>query len=143
MKMKKPVILLDEGAKEGGLAEIVFDLIRQNLEQKPQKRSSFQALHSNVVMVVRDIDITITLAFKRGELTIYNGIVGRADLKIILDHDAILDLSLVHIFMCLPNYLDKIGRDILKKLLLGNLKIEGMLKHPLQLIHLTKIFSVN
>jgi len=95
------------------------------------------------VIVARDIDITVTLAFKGGELTIYNGIVGKADLKIIADHDAILGLSLINIFMGLPNYLDRTGRDILKKLLLGNLKIKGMLKHPLQLIHLTKIFSVN
>jgi len=141
--MEKPVILLDNGARDVGLAEMMFNLVRQNLEQKPQRLSSFRALNSNVVIVARDIDITVTLAFKGGELTIYNGIVGKADLKIIADHDAILGLSLINIFMGLPNYLDRTGRDILKKLLLGNLKIKGMLKHPLQLIHLTKIFSVN
>jgi len=141
--MKKPVILLDEGASDVGLAEMMFNLIRQNLEQKPQRLSSFKALNSNVVIVARDIDITIALAFKKGELTIYNGIVGKADLKIIADHDAILGLSLINIFKGLPNYFNRTGRTILKKLLLGDLKIEGMLKHPLQLIHLTKIFSVN
>jgi hypothetical protein len=69
--------------------------------------------------------------------------VGKADLTIIADHDAILALSLINIFMGLPNYFDKTGRDIVKKLLGGSLKIEGLLKHPLQLTHLTKIFSVN
>jgi hypothetical protein len=141
--MKQPVITLDDGAKDVGLAEMLFNLLRQNLEQNPQKMSSFEALHSNVVIVARDIDITVTLAFKGGELTIYNGIVGKADLMIIADHDAILDLTLINIFMGLPNYFDKVGRSILKKLLLGNLRIEGLLKHPLQLTHLTKIFSVN
>jgi len=33
--------------------------------------------------------------------------------------------------MGLPNYFDKNGRDILKKLILGNLKIKGFFKHPL------------
>ena len=141
--MEKPVILLDNGARDVGLAEMMFNLIRQNLEQKPQRLSSFRALHSDVVIIARDIDITITLAFKGGELTIYNGIIGKADLKIIADHDAILELSLINICMGLPNYFDKTGRNILGKLLLGNLKIEGMLKNPFQLIHLTKIFSVN
>ncbi len=141
--MIKPVIILDDGAKDVGLAEMLFNLLRQNLEQNPQKLSSFEALHSNVVIVARDIDITVTLAFRGGELMIYGGVVGKADLKIIADHDAILALSLINIFMGLPNYLDKTGRDILKKLLGGNLKIEGLLKHPLQLTHLTKIFSVN
>lgn len=141
--MIEPVIILDDGAKDVGLAEMLFNLLRQNLEQNPQKMSSFERLNSNVVIVARDIDITITLAFRKGELTIYNGIVGKTDLMIIADHDAILDLSLINIFMGLPNYFDKVGRSILKKLLLGNLKIEGLLKHPLQLTHLTKLFSVN
>jgi hypothetical protein len=141
--MKRPVIVLDEGAKDVGLAEILYNLLRQNLEQKPKKVSSFEVLNSNVVIVARDIDITVTLAFRRRQLTIYNGVVGKADLKIIADHDAILALSLINIFIGLPNYFDKTGRDILKRLLRGNIKIEGLLKHPLQLTHLTKIFSVN
>jgi hypothetical protein len=141
--MEKPVIVLDEGARDVGLAEIMFNLIRQNLAQKPQRLSSFKALNSNVVIVARDIDVTVDLAFKRGELTIYNGIVGKPDVKITADHDAILGLTLINICMGLPNYFDKTGRGILKNLFLRNLKIEGMLKHPLQLIHLSKIFSVN
>jgi len=141
--MKRPVIVLDDGAKDVGLAEMLFNLLSQNLEQNPQKLWSFEALKSNVVIVARDIDITITLAFKGGELTIYDGIVGKADLKIVADHDAILALSLIHIFMGLPNYLDKTGRDILKRLLRRSIQIEGLLKHPVQLTHLTKIFSVN
>ncbi len=140
---EEPVILLDEGAKDVGLADMIFNLIRQNLEQKPYKRRGFQALKSNVVIVAKDIEITITLAFQSGKLTIYNGIVGEADLKIVTDHDVILQLSLINICLGLPNYFDETGRDILKKLLFGNLKIEGMFKHPLQLTHLTKIFSVN
>lgn len=141
--MKKPVIVLDDGARDVGLAEMLYHLIRQNLEQKPHKLSSFEALNLNVVIVARDIDITVTLAFRRGQLTLHNGVVGEADLKIVADHDAILTLSLVNVFMGLPNYLDRTGRDILRKLLLGNLKIEGLLRHPLQLTRLTKVFSVN
>ena len=137
------MIILDDGAKDVGLAEMLFNLLRQNLEQKPEKVSSFKALDSNVVMVARDIDITLTLAFKRGELKIYDGVVGKPDLKIIADHDAILELSLINICMGLPNYFNKTGRNVFKKVLLGNLKIEGLLRHPLQLTHLTKIFSVN
>ena len=105
--MKQPVITLDDGAKDVGLAEMLFNLLRQNLEQNPQKLSSFEALHSNVVIVARDIDITVTLAFGKGELTIYNGIVGKVDLKIVADHDAILDLSLINIFLGLPNYFER------------------------------------
>ena len=141
--MGKPVIVLDDGARDVGLAEMLFNLLRQNLEQRPEKVSSFEALDSNVAMVAKDIDINVTLAFKKGKLKIYDGIVGNPDLKIIADHDAILELSLINIRMGLPNYFDKTGRSVLKKVLLGDLKIEGLLRHPLQLTHLTKIFSVN
>jgi len=140
---EEPVIHLDEGAKDVGLGDMVFNLIRQNLEQKPHRLSSFLALNSNVTIVARDIDITVTLMFEKGKLTIYEGVVGKTDLKIIADHDAILGLCLLNICMGLPNYFDRNGRVILKKLLLGNLKIEGLFKHPLQLTHLTKLFSVN
>jgi hypothetical protein len=57
-----------------------------------------------------------------------------------MDYDVILELSLINICLGVPNYFDKTCRNILKKVLLGNLKIEGMLKHPLQLTRLTNIF---
>ena len=141
--MEQPVIILDEGARDVGLADMVFHLIRQNLERKPRRLSSFRALNSNVAIIGRDIDVTVTLRFERGKLTIYNGIIGKTDLKIIADHDAILDLCFFNICLGLPNYFDSNGRLILKNLLFRNLRIEGMLKHPLQLTYLTKIFSVN
>ena len=143
IRMSEPVIILDDEAKDVGLAEMLFNLLRQNLEQSPHKLSSFEALHSNVVVEARDLDITLTLAFKRGVLKIHHGTVGKPDLKIIANHDAILQLSLIQIRMGLPNYFDKTGRDIFKKVLMGELKIEGLLRHPLQLTHLTKIFSIN
>jgi hypothetical protein len=137
------VFVIDEGARDVGLAEMLLILIRQNLEQKPQRISSFEALHSNVVIVARDIDITVTLAFRKGKLKIYSGIVGTPDLKIVADHDVILGLSLTHICLGLPNYFNRTGREILQRLLSGNLKIEGILRHPLQLTRLTKVISVN
>jgi hypothetical protein len=103
---EEPVILLDEAAKDVGLADMVFNLIRQNLEQKPRKLRSFQALKSNVAILASDLEITITLAFRSGKLTIYNGIVGEADLKIVTDHDIVLQLSLIDICLGLPNYFE-------------------------------------
>jgi hypothetical protein len=49
-------------------------------------------------------------------------------LKIVTDHDVILELSLIKICLGLLNYFNKTGKAILKNLLLGKLKIEGMLK---------------
>ncbi len=140
---EKPVILLGDGAKDIGLAEMIFHLIRQNLTQKPQKLPAFKTLHSNVAITAEDIDLTITLIFERGKLTLFNGLVKKPDLEIIADRDTILELSLINFFRGIPNYFDRVGQRILKKLILGNLKIRGMFSHPFQLICLSKVFSVN
>ncbi len=54
------MFLLDDGATDTGLAERMYHLLRQNLEQKPQKLSPFKTLHFNVTIVAEDIEITIT-----------------------------------------------------------------------------------
>ena len=70
----------DDAAKEGDA----------NKKDLTLARRSFRALNFNVVIEASDIEIRITLAFQSGKLTIYNGIVREADLKIITDHDVIL-----------------------------------------------------
>jgi hypothetical protein len=67
----------------------------------------------------------------------------KQDIKIVADHEVILGAGLANSCLGLPNCFDKTGKETLKNLLIGKLEIEGMLKHPLQLTHLTKIFSVN
>lgn len=105
---------------------------------KPNK-----TLHSNITSIAKDIDLTISLMFDRGRLILFNGMVKKPDLEIIADHETILELSLINFIWGIPNYFDRIGRKILKKLFLGDLKIKGMFSHPFQLICLTKLFSVN
>lgn len=142
--MKKgPLIILDEDARDVGLAEIMVNLIRQNLDQKPKRMASFAGLRIIVFLTARDIGITITLAFRKGKLTVYNGAMGIPDLRIVADHDIILELSLIRIWLGIPNTFDKTGREVLKNLLSGRLRIEGLLRHPLQLTRLTRVISVN
>jgi len=43
MKMEKPVIVLDDEAKDIGLAVMLSDLIGQNLEQNPEKIKDFNS----------------------------------------------------------------------------------------------------
>jgi len=140
--MEKPVILLDEGARDVGLAEMMFNLIRQNLDQNPQKIKGFNSLDAKVMIEARDIQIIIGLEFKQGKLTISKDSSFKPDLHIITDSATILALCLVRIKFGLPYFFDANGFKVLKKLLARELVIKGLLSHFAALVKLTKVFSV-
>jgi hypothetical protein len=140
--MEKPVIFLDEGARDMGLAEMMFNLIRQNLEQNPKKIKGFNSLDAKVMIEARDIQIIIGLEFKQGMLTVSEGSSLQPDLHIITDSSSILDLCLLKIKFGLPYFFDGAGFNVLKKLLTRKLIIKGMLRHFSTLVKLTELFSV-
>ena len=129
-------------ASEIGLAVMLSDLIRQNLEENPGKKKDFNSLDAKVIIEARDIQIIVGLEFKQGRLTISKGFSLRPDLHIITDSATILALCLVKIKLGLPYFFDTNGFKILKKLLAGRLIIKGLLSHFFVLVKLTKVFSV-
>jgi len=142
MEIKKPVILLDDGAKDIGLALMLSDLIRQNLEQKPEKIDDFDALDARVLIEARDVQIVVGLEFKQGKLTVSKGSFIKPDLHIITDSATVLELCLVKIKFDLPYFFDANGFKVLKKLLSRQLIIKGLLNHFFLLVKLTKIVSI-
>ena len=140
--MEKPVIVLDEGARDVGLAEMMFNLIRQNLEQKPEKIKCFNSLDAKVMIEARDIQIVIGLEFEQGRLTVSRGFSPKPDLHIITDSATILALCLLKIKFGLPYFFDTNGFRVFKKLLTRELIIKGLLSHFPALVKLTKVFSV-
>jgi hypothetical protein len=61
-----PDVALAKGAEENGLAIMLGDLVRQNLEAKPKKMADFDALAGRVSIVADDADVALTLVFERG-----------------------------------------------------------------------------
>ena len=68
-----PTIELAPGAEDNGLAMMLADLVRQNLEAKPHKNGDFDALDGSVSIVADDADVALTLRFDSGKLTIHAG----------------------------------------------------------------------
>ncbi|MBM4276995.1 MAG: hypothetical protein FJ130_03810 [Deltaproteobacteria bacterium] len=129
-------------ANEIGLAVMLSDLIRQNLDQAPEKIKLFSSLDAKVLIEARDIQITVGLEFKQERLTVSEGFSVKPDLHIIADSTTILDLCLLKIKFGLPYFFDGAGFKVLKKLLARELIIKGLLRHFPTLVKLTKIFSV-
>ena len=135
------IIILPE-ARELGLPVMLADLIRQNIEKRPDKIKPFESLDAKVLIEIPDIQTLAGLQFHRGKLTLSKDLSGKPDLHILTDSTTILDLSLLKIKFGLPYFFDKNGFKILKKILTGQIIIKGLLKNFSVLINLTKVISV-
>lgn len=138
----KPEIVLAPGAGETALAVMLADIIKINLESKPEKMKDFLALQSRVYIHAVDAEVEITLDFARGTLTVYGGKALKPQISIQTDSSTLLDLTNIQIKHGFPNFFDQNGRGLTKKLLRGDLKIKGLLTQTASLIRLTKVLSV-
>jgi hypothetical protein len=146
-----PSIELAPGAEENGLAMMLADLVRQNLDAKPQKRGDFDALSGAVAIVADDADVALTLRFDAGRLTIHDGIVGIPDVTIRGSSDTILALSnmplMTRFGLPIPHPKDKEGmkvsRSVLDAMRSGAFHIYGAAFHLPLLMRLTRVMSVN
>lgn len=135
-------IVIDKDAEDNGLANMLKDLISQNIEHHAEREKDLNALNGNIVIIAKDIDVQLTLICGGGNITIHDGIKEPYKLKINTGSDNLLKLNTLKIKLGMPYYFDKTGREVIGMLFKGELKIEGLFKHILMLTHLTKLFSV-
>ena len=152
-----PQIALAPGAEENGLAVMLADLVRQNLEAKPHKRADFDALDGAVSIVADDADVALTLRFERGgngdgtRLTIHDGIFGIPDVTIRGSSDMILALSnmplMTKLGLPIPDPRDKEAvktvRSLVDAMRAGTLHVYGMVFHMALVMRLTRVMSIN
>jgi hypothetical protein len=137
-----PEIIILQEAHESGLPVMLADLIRQNMEKRPEKKRPFESLNAKVLIEIPDIQISAGLEFHRGKLTLSKGLSDKPDLHIMTDSATILDLSLLKIKLGLPYFFDTNGFKILKKLLSREIIIKGLVKNFSVVINLTKVISI-
>lgn len=146
-----PNISLAKGAEENGLAVMLTDLLRQNLESKPQKIRDMQAMTGRIALLAEDAGVSMTLRFEHGDLVVYDGVVGVPDVTVRASSDVILALSNVPLTrrfaLPLPKVRDRDGRQVLRDVLAamrnGTMKVVGGGLHAPLMLRLTRIMSVN
>ena len=146
-----PAIELAPGAEDNGLASMLADLVRQNLEAKPHKQGDFRALKGSFSIVAEDAEVALTLRFDHGKLMIHDGIVGIPDVTIRGPSEAILALSNMPLATPLglplptPGDLEaqKTVRELVRSMREGKLHFYGMLLHLPLVMKLTRVMSVN
>ncbi len=148
-------VSLADGAEDNGLAVMLADLVRQNLEAKPHKKRDFNALAGSFSIVAEDAEVALTMRFtndgRRGQLTIHDGIVGIPDVTIRGGSDTILALSNLPLTrplgLPIPNPRDRnevsIMRSVFSDMRAGRVHVYGMAFHLAMLMRLTRVMSVN
>jgi len=136
-------IIIAQDAEDLWLASMLKDLMAQNLEQNPHKKSHFKNLDIGIGLIVADAGIELTMAFARGVLTLHSGISETARLIITADSDVIMNLSNVKIKWGMPYYFDETGKEIIEAMKKGRLKMKGMFTHFLSLLRLSRVMSVH
>jgi hypothetical protein len=148
----QPDVHLAPGAEENGLAMMLADLVRQNLEAKPRKKVDFAALAGTISIVADDADVALTLRFERGgKLTIHDGIVGIPDVTIRGPSAGILALSNMPLStrfgLPIPRPNDREAFKTLRALFglmrEGKLHVYGMAFHFPLVMKLTRVMSIN
>lgn len=140
-----PTVELAKNSENNGLATIIHGLIQQNLIDKPEKLADFFKLQGRIAIVAADIEVSLTLEFNRGQLTIHDGIYGIPDLTVRADSEDVINLSLLEVEprWGLPNPRCEAFRKMLQSTKQGHLKVYGMAAHMLLILRLTRVISVN
>ena len=138
----KPLITLAEGGEGDGLAGMLAELIRQNLEQNPYKRADFDRLGTVVRIEVPDAGVSATLVFDRGSLLVERGSNGDPAISIRADSGSLLELCSVRMARGLPDPLSPENRALLGRVLRGEVRIGGALRSPMQLLRFARLMTV-
>jgi hypothetical protein len=132
-----------QGEEASPFAQMLGGLIEANVEGRPEKRADFDNLRARVGVFVTDIEEGVTLEFRGGRLVVHNGLQAGRDLTIRADADTVMQLSNVKIgFARMPNYVNATGREVVAKMLRGQLRIDGLLGNLTTLNQVTRLFSV-
>ena len=124
-------------------AQMLGELIKANVESRTEKQRDFERLETRVGIRVQDIGESVTLDFRAGRLVVSNGLKPKRRITITADSDTVMQLSLLRIGpLGMPVYVDSNGREVVRKLLSGRLKIDGMLANIFSLNAVTRLFSV-
>jgi hypothetical protein len=137
-------IQLGEGADENGLAVMLSELLRQNIDDHPDKRKAFRRLAGRVAIVVDDAAVAVTLLFRAGQLTVHSGIVGIPDVTIRASSDDVMKMSLIELLprIGVPDPRGKVTREIFDAQRKGRIRVFGALANLPLVLRLTRVMAV-
>jgi hypothetical protein len=135
---------LDEKASENGLAVIIFDLIRQNIESDPQRKKIISEINTKIGIVAKDesSEVKITLSFDNNKCLIFDGFYNNPEIVIETDYETLLVLPRIPMFAGYPVLTGRASLNMVLNILRGKLNIKGLVFHVFDLIKLLRLITV-
>lgn len=136
-------ITVADDAQDNGLALMVAELIRQNIEDQPQKAKVLRKMRGRVAIVADDAGVAMTMLFDSGSLLVQDGIVGIPDMTVRADSAQVVTMSQVEFtFGGLPDLRGRYLREVVAASRSGQIQVFGALSNPLLALRLTRLMSV-
>lgn len=139
-----PVTLTD-GPDANGIAGVVATLVAQNLEAFPARVRLARKLTRPVTIIGSDIDSTCTISCGTRDVAIANDVVGDPSVTVTATVEQLLDLSQLRMKASglLPvGFLTGRGFRILAAIAAGNLRVRGLVTHPITTMRVIALLSV-
>lgn len=128
----------DGESERSGLAQILDDLVRQNLRRDPGRRRLLRA--STAVIEVPDVGVVVTVRIRPRGVDVSDG-AAPAPVRVRADSDRLLALAAAPLRLGLPDPISAEGRAVLTDLVLGHVRVRGLLSHLPTVRRLTMLLS--
>lgn len=140
----EPSIHLAPRAEDNGYAVMVAQLLRQGIDEKPEKKGSLAKMFGRVTLVVTDLGLTVTLVFDGGRVTVHDGFAGIPDVTVRAPSEWHTKMSLVEIEprFGLPDPRGAVTKEVLEASKRGEIEMHGMWSSLPLVLRMTKILSV-
>ena len=124
-------IRIAPSAEENGLANMLATIMRQNLEDHPERGEVLDALRGRLAIFAEDAEVAITWVFEGGGATVHDGIVGIPDVTIRGGFEPIGDMSRMESFRSrllqhVPDPRGPVNQSMWKALRSGQLRVHGL-----------------
>lgn len=128
------------GSEPSGLAEMLAQLLRSNLDRHPERSALLRP--ATIELIALDAGVRATVRLGPGRIEIAGGALGSADVRVRGTSGDLLALSAAPLRLGLPDPLDRDGRAVLARMARGRVRVSGMLRHPGMVSRFARLLSV-
>jgi hypothetical protein len=141
-------VVIDDKAKNNGLASMIYQMIKENLEKNPWKEKFAKKINSEISIFAKDAEVKVSLSFRKDKVLVFDGEIFSPDIKISADTSDLIEMTKIKIISLLGLNIPILSKDnfeLLKKIIDGRIKLELKnltIKNIISLFCLVMVLSV-
>ncbi|MFZ8801721.1 MAG: hypothetical protein ACO2PO_01810 [Candidatus Calescibacterium sp.] len=141
-------VVIDEKAKDNGLASMIYQMIKENLEKNPWKEKFAKKINSEISIFAKDAEVKVSLSFRKDKALVFDGEIFSPDIKLSADTSDLIDMTKIKIVSLLGLHIPILSKDnfeLLKKIIDGRIKLQLKnltIKNIISLFCLVMVLSV-